>query len=60
MVFALVERDSKVRSTHITVKSFDGIKRALKKNVSPDGRVATDEARMYRKIAKRYAKHLTG
>jgi ISXO2-like transposase domain len=32
---------------------------ALKKNVSPDARLATDEARMYRKIAKRYAEHLT-
>ena len=59
MVFSLVERGGKVRSTHITGKSFDGIKKALKSNVSPDARLATDEARMYRKIAKRYAEHLT-
>jgi transposase-like protein len=59
MVFSLVERGGTVRSTHITGKSFDGIKKALKGNVSPDARLATDEARMYRKIAKRYAAHLT-
>jgi transposase-like protein len=59
MVFALVQRDGKARSFHITGDKFAGIKRALKKNVSPDARLATDEARMYRKIAKRYAEHLT-
>jgi transposase-like protein len=34
-VFALVERAGKVRSTHIAGKLFSGIKRSLKKNVSP-------------------------
>src|SRR5262249_33852161 len=38
---------------------FDGIKKHLTENVSPDARLATDEARMYRKIAKQYAEHLT-
>ena len=59
MVFALVERNGKARSVHITGKAFAGIKRALKDNVSPDARLATDEARMYRKIAKQFAEHLT-
>jgi transposase-like protein len=59
MVFALVERGGKVRSTHVTGKMFNGIKKALKDNVSPDSRLATDEARMYRKIAKQFAEHLT-
>src|SRR5204862_5706379 len=38
---------------------FNGVKRALKSNLSPDARLSTDEARMYRKIAKDYAEHLT-
>jgi len=57
-VFSLVERGGKVRSVHITGKMFDGIKKALKENVSPEARLATDEARMYRKIAKQYAEHM--
>jgi ISXO2 transposase-like protein len=58
-VFALVERNGKARSVHITGKMFDGIKKALADNVSPNARLATDEARMYRKIAKDYAEHMT-
>ena len=38
---------------------FDGIKKALRENVSPDARLSTDEARMYRKIAKQFAEHIT-
>jgi transposase-like protein len=59
VVFALVERNGKARSFHVTGKAFDGIKKALKENVSPDARLATDEARMYRKIAQDYKEHLT-
>lgn len=57
-VFSLVERDGKVRSFHITGEGFDKIKEALKNNVSPEARLSTDDARMYRKIAKKYAEHL--
>lgn len=56
-VFALVQRDGKARSFHITGNKFDGIKRALKKNVSPDATLMTDDARLYRKIAKQFADH---
>jgi len=49
-VFALVERGGKVRSTHITGKLFPGIKRSLKKNVSPDAALMTDSARLYRNL----------
>jgi transposase-like protein len=56
-VFALVERGGKVRSTHITGKTFPGIKRALKKHVSPDAVLMTDSARLYRKIGKKFADH---
>jgi transposase-like protein len=58
-IFALVERNGKARSVHITGKMFDGVKKALRDNVSPDARLATDEARMYRTIAKDFAEHLT-
>jgi transposase-like protein len=57
IVFALVEREGRVRSTHITGKTFAGIKRALKANVSPDAVLMTDDARMYRKIARQFADH---
>jgi transposase-like protein len=59
MVFSLVERGGKVRSKHITGAMFDGVKKALRENVSPEARLATDEARMYWKIGKQYAEHLT-
>ena len=52
MVFSLVKRGGEVRSAHITGKMFDGVKKALKRNVSYDARLATDEARMYWKIAE--------
>lgn len=58
-VFTLVERDGTARSFHITGKMFNGIKKALRENVSPDARLATDEARMYRKVAKAFAEHMT-
>jgi transposase-like protein len=56
-VFSLVERGGNVRSTHITGKTFAGIKRALKDHVTPDATLMTDDARMYRKIAKQFADH---
>ena len=56
-VFSLVERGGQVRSTHITGKTFAGIKRALRKNVSSEARLMTDDARLYRKIAQRFAEH---
>ena len=59
MVFALVERGKGVRSFHIAGKTFDGIKSALKANVLPDAILMTDEARMYKKIAKQFADHKT-
>jgi transposase-like protein len=57
MVFALVQRDGKARSFHITGNKFAGIKQALKDNVSPSATLMTDDARIYRKIAKQFADH---
>lgn len=56
-VFSLVERGGNVRSTHITGKTFAGVKRSLKKNVSPNAVLMTDDARIYKKIAKQFAEH---
>lgn len=55
MVFALVERGGEVRSTHVTGKTFAGIKRSLRKNVSPEAVLMTDSAN----LAKRFADHQT-
>lgn len=57
-VFSLVERKGIVRSYHITGPMFAGIKQTLKENVSPEARLATDDARMYRRIAKQFAEHM--
>lgn len=57
MVFALVERGKGVRSFHISGNKFDGIKEALKGNVSSDAVLMTDEAKMYKKIGKSFADH---
>lgn len=57
-VFSLVERGGKVRSMRIAGPMFDGIKEGLK-HVSPDANLMTDEARMYRNVAKRFASHST-
>ncbi|MGC2402379.1 MAG: IS1595 family transposase [Acidobacteriaceae bacterium] len=59
VVFTLVQRDGQARSFHITGNMFNKIKKALRENVSPEARLATDEARMYRKIAKQFAEHMT-
>jgi transposase-like protein len=56
-VFALVDRKGRAKSVHITGPVFDGIKKALTENVSPDATLMTDDARLYRKIAKAFADH---
>ena len=58
-VFSLVARGGNVRSTHITGKVFDGVKAALKADVSPEAVLMTDDARMYHRIAKQFADHQT-
>lgn len=55
-VFSLVERGGSVHSTHITGDTFAGVKRALKA-ASPDTTLMTDSAKMYRRIAERFADH---
>jgi transposase-like protein len=57
VVFSLVQRGGEARSVHITARTFEGIKAQLKKHVSPEAVLMTDDARMYRKIAKQFADH---
>ena len=57
VVFTLVQRGGGARSVHITGKTFVGIKRSLKANVAKDAVLMTDDARMYKKIAKQFADH---
>jgi transposase-like protein len=56
-VFALVDRKGRAKSVHITGPVFEGIKKTLTENVSPDATLMTDDARLYRKIAKAFADH---
>lgn len=59
MVFALVERGKGVRAVHIAEDKFEGIKQALKTNVSPEAVLMTDQARMYKNLGKQFADHQT-
>jgi transposase-like protein len=55
-VFALVDRTSgRVKSRHVT--DFSQIRETLKETVSPDAVLYTDQAKMYRKLGKQFAKH---
>lgn len=54
-VFALVERGGKVKSRHVT--NFAQIKETLAETVSTDATLYTDQAKMYRKLGKGFAKH---
>lgn len=58
-VFTLIERNGEARSFVITGSMFDGVKKALKDNVDPSAWLMTDEAKMYKKIAKNFAGHGT-
>lgn len=60
-VFSLIERKTgQVRSAHLKQgQMFDGIKKALNRNVSSNARLSTDEAKLYRGVAGRFAEHLT-
>jgi len=61
-IFALVERDGSVKSTHIshiTSKNFAGIKRAFRNHLDASANLMTDEHKKFRKIGKKYASHQT-
>lgn len=56
MVFALLERDGKVRSRHISGEAFDQIKSAFNQ-VAPGAHLMTDESRLYNAVGKTFASH---
>jgi transposase-like protein len=61
-IFALVERDGRVKSTHVshlTSKSFGDIKRAFRNHLDADANLMTDEHKKFRKIGKSFASHET-
>lgn len=58
-IFALVERNGKVKSTHITGKNFFNIKKAFKTHLDTSANLMTDEHKKFRKIGQKYASHET-
>lgn len=61
-IFALVERDGKVKSTHVshlTSKNFGDVKRAFRQHLDASANLMTDEHKKFRKIGKQYASHET-
>ena len=56
-IFALVERKGGVRSFHVPSVTAKTLKPILDKNVSKYSDLMTDDARVYNKLGKRYARH---
>jgi transposase-like protein len=58
-ILALVERGGKVKSTHITGKSFHNVKKAFRTHMDASANLMTDEHKMFRNIGKQFASHQT-
>jgi transposase-like protein len=58
-VLALVERDGKVKSVHITGKNFFNVKKTFKNHLDVSANLMTDEHKKFRKIGQNYASHET-
>lgn len=56
-IFALVERKGSVRSFHVPSVTAKTLKPILDKNVSKYSDLMTDDARVYNKLGKRFARH---
>jgi len=56
-VLTLVERGGSARSFHIDAASIADIAPILRKNISREGRLMTDEARHYIEVGREYASH---
>jgi hypothetical protein len=59
VVHSLIERGGQVRSTVLTAFSGYQVEQALKKHVSLESRLMTDEASVYRLIGREFAEHGT-
>jgi transposase-like protein len=58
-VFALVERDGKVRSRHVADVTADTLREAIEKVADAESHLMTDEAATYLGIGKEFAGHST-
>jgi transposase-like protein len=58
-ILALVERDGKVKSTHITGKTFFNVKKAFRTHMDASANLMTDEHKKFRNIGKQFASHQT-
>ncbi len=61
-IFALVERNGRVKSTHVshlTSKSFNDIKRVFRNHLDSNANLMTDEHKKFRNIGKSFASHET-
>src|SRR5260370_19652 len=56
-VLTLVERGGSARSFHIDAASIADIAPILRKNISREGRLMTDQARHYIEVGREYASH---
>lgn len=56
-VFALVERDGKVRSTHVQEVSSKTLRPILQEQLSADSHLMTDEGRHFKPLGKEYLSH---
>lgn len=56
-IVSLVERDGDVRSFHVARVNGKTLKSVLLGNIAPEARLMTDDAHIYRRIAKKFASH---
>ena len=56
-IVSLVERDGQVRSFHVASVNGKTLKAVLLGNISKDAHLMTDDAHIYRRIAKNFASH---
>ena len=56
-VVTLVERDGRVKTTHVERVTGDNVIEVLRKNVSAEAHIHTDESTVYNDVAKEFAAH---
>jgi transposase-like protein len=56
-VVTLVERDGRVKTTHVGHVTGDNVKEILRQHVAPEARVMTDESAIYNGVEKEFAEH---
>ncbi len=59
MILSLVERGGRARSFQLDGLSIDQLDAAVARNITPESTLNTDQAKYYRRIGRRFAKHGT-